>query len=29
MAKSFLRGLRVKSKEELKARMQQWLDEIS
>jgi hypothetical protein len=29
MAKTFFRGLRVKSKEELKARMQQWLDEIN
>jgi transposase len=29
MAKSFLRGLRVQSKEELSARILKWLDEIN
>ena len=29
MTKTFLRGLRVQSKQELKARIQQWLDEIN
>jgi hypothetical protein len=29
MAKTFLRGLRVQSKEELKARIQKWLNVIN